>query len=457
MNIIEYFAWFYCLLMVVTKSLKTYWEDDFDYFTYLDANDLYKLYWTNLDNNSIEFGIEVKATGWIALGISPNGNMPHSDIMFAWVDDNNNQVYLQDRHTKGWTYPILDQKQDLTMVEGEQVDGYTRIRFIRPKFSCDDNDESLSKGTTRIIYAWSPTTDPSDEFFDSTIPFHENNRGSHSLNFDTGIPNEIQLEDDVEYLDLLMNNLQVPSTDTTYYCKLFELPIHNETHHIVQIDPIITPENEGIIHHIVTYLCPTYFITNNTYIGHEDICDEWDTNMKSKECILGTINFAWAIGGNSLIFPNDAGLPMSGNSGLHYMIMEIHYDNPELKKNIIDFSGVRIWYTSQLREYDAGLLTIGSAINPYGQFIPQGMDELITNSFCTSDCTINGMHEETYVFGSLLHAHTIATALNLRIIRDNKELKPIDSNWNYDFNYQQIIQLNPLYKILPGDEFIIDC
>eukprot|EP01084_Bolivina_argentea_P281326 481319_1 len=346
-----------CLLLTIVMSVSalTNWEDDFDYFTYLDANDLYKLYWTDLDDNLIEFGMEVTGTGWIALGISPNGQMPQSDIMFAWVDDNNNKVYLQDRHTIGRTYPLLDENQDLTLIEGEQTDGVTRIRFTRPKFSCNDEDISLSQGTTRIIYAWDPNNDPTNEHFDdNSIIWHGKHCGSHSLNINTGIPDEIELEDDVEYFDLLMNNLALPASDTTYYCKLFELPIFNETHHIVKISPILTAGNEGIIHHIVTYICPSDLSINN--INHEQICDEWDTNMPSKTCIGGSLNYGWAIGGNDFYFPIEAGLPMSGDSLLHYMIMEIHYDNPEIKTGIIDSSGIRIWHTSQLREYDAGLI-----------------------------------------------------------------------------------------------------
>ena len=141
-----------CLLLFIilrVSSFSTDWNDQFDYATYIDENQFFKLYWTDLPNDIIEFGIEVLSIGWIALGISPRGQMPNSDIALGWVDDNG-KVYLQDRYTIGRSIPLYDSYQNLTFIEGEEFNGMTRIRFKRPKYSCDDpEDMSLSIGTTR--------------------------------------------------------------------------------------------------------------------------------------------------------------------------------------------------------------------------------------------------------------------------------------------------------------------
>ena len=57
------------LIATGAASFSTDWSLEFDYNTYIDENQLFKLYWTNQPNDIIEFGIEVSATGWIALGI----------------------------------------------------------------------------------------------------------------------------------------------------------------------------------------------------------------------------------------------------------------------------------------------------------------------------------------------------------------------------------------------------
>ena len=134
------------------------------------------------------------------------------------------------------------------------------------------------------------------------------------------------MPEDVEYIDFLMDEVQVPATDTTYYCKLFKAPTFNETQHIVKYSTIVEEGNEATVHHIVVYDCPEYLVTNESHVGTEAICDEWDTNMPSKYCRQGKVVYAWAVGGNDLNMPDVAGMPLSGDSEFHYILVEMHYD-----------------------------------------------------------------------------------------------------------------------------------
>ena len=47
---------------------------------------LYELYW-NFDNNTetISFAVRVQTSGWVGFGLSPNGQMPDSDVVIGWV------------------------------------------------------------------------------------------------------------------------------------------------------------------------------------------------------------------------------------------------------------------------------------------------------------------------------------------------------------------------------------
>lgn len=51
----------------------------------LDANGNYELFW-KFDNNVITFEVQVKTSGWIGFGISPNGGMAGSDMVIGWID-----------------------------------------------------------------------------------------------------------------------------------------------------------------------------------------------------------------------------------------------------------------------------------------------------------------------------------------------------------------------------------
>ena len=48
----------------------------------------YDLYWkVDLDKDMIEFAINASTTGWIGFGLSPNGQMPGSDVLIGWIND----------------------------------------------------------------------------------------------------------------------------------------------------------------------------------------------------------------------------------------------------------------------------------------------------------------------------------------------------------------------------------
>ena len=182
------------------------WDDEFSFSTYLEQNHQFRLYWNLLENDIIEFGIEANTTGWIAIGLSPTGGMPYSDIMLGWVDDNDGTVTLQDRYVEGSDgRPSLDDESNLVLIEGEQKDGITRIKFQRTKtLDCDDtsaHDRAVDQGTSRVIYAYNHHD--GDENDPDSIQYHgASQRGSQSVDLWYGQSVEFELEDDVDYFGL---------------------------------------------------------------------------------------------------------------------------------------------------------------------------------------------------------------------------------------------------------------
>ena len=55
---------------------------------------LYELYW-NFDNakETIYFAVRVQTAGWVGFGLSPNGQMPNSDVVVGWVTDGGDTVF----------------------------------------------------------------------------------------------------------------------------------------------------------------------------------------------------------------------------------------------------------------------------------------------------------------------------------------------------------------------------
>ena len=120
---------------------------------------LYELYW-NFDNaeETISFAVRVQTTGWVGFGLSPNGQMPNSDVVIGWVTDEGqtefqvsqlkqqyyNYVHYsrstQDRFATGRFLPAVDRQQNWILKGGEEENGFTILEFSRKYVTCDQND-----------------------------------------------------------------------------------------------------------------------------------------------------------------------------------------------------------------------------------------------------------------------------------------------------------------------------
>ena len=57
-------------------------------------HDNYELYWSyDLAAETIQFAVRVRTEGWVGFGLSPNGQMPGSDVIIGWVDDQGKVVF----------------------------------------------------------------------------------------------------------------------------------------------------------------------------------------------------------------------------------------------------------------------------------------------------------------------------------------------------------------------------
>ena len=57
-------------------------------------HDRYTLYWTyDPTAEEVSFAVSVQTTGWIGFGLSPTGQMPGSDVVIGWVDDNGDSYF----------------------------------------------------------------------------------------------------------------------------------------------------------------------------------------------------------------------------------------------------------------------------------------------------------------------------------------------------------------------------
>ncbi|CAI8042465.1 DBH-like monooxygenase protein 1 homolog, partial [Geodia barretti] len=420
---------------------------------------LYELYW-KFDNakETISFAVRVNATGWVGLGLSPNGQMPNSDVVIGWVTDGGETVF-HDRFAGGREPPTIDEQQDWMLKGGEEENGFTILEFSRKYVTCDEYDLPITTETARVIWSFHATTDPTSEVL--TFADRHSHKGALSLNLLGGLPDAAPDPQDLEYYDVTVDEIIIPENDTTYWCAAFRLPedIRTQKKYITKFSPRVTKGNDAHVHHLLVYLCDSL---NETHVGNGGSCRDGVAN-EVVECRSGVLIAAWAVGGETFVYPNNVAFPFGGEDFPEYVVMELHYDNPELKQGTVDSSGMRLWYTSTPREHEAGVLQVGHFVTEY-HIIPPNSENFTTTGIVFDDCTNEFFPQEgIHVFANALHTHEVGHGLNLQHIRYNsecdvyEELEPIDKNLKYDFDFQQINHLKREVVIMPGDILQLKC
>jgi len=254
----------------------------------------------------------------------------------------------------------------------------------------------------------------------------------------------------------------MPSEDTTYWCSIHERPAFSVQNYIVGFSPnLTTPEALAHTHHFNGLQCqapvgedPEAFFGKFVGEGGKN-CSGWNSDLPYQHCRM--LLYVWAVGGKPMIFPEHVGYAMEHSDTKSYVMMEIHYNNPESLPGIEFDVGVDILHTTKKRQYDAELLNLGHSIVP-SHIIPPNSTEYTTVGHCAASCTSERIPADGInTFNVLLHSHLSGRRLKIRQFRDGKELPWIANDDNYVFDYQQNRNLRNEAKILPGDQLAYEC
>lgn len=435
--------------LVAVQGLPVPMSQQYNHSAQLDSEGKYILYWA-YNKTHITFEVHVETKGYVGFGISPNGNMYPSDVVIGWVKDG--QTYFSDRHTTAHAPPIVDKSQDWFLLHGEENEYGTILKFVRKLDTCDPEDRAIDDQTVRVIYSYHPD-DPASE---TNLLYHGvERRGAKSLSLlGASIAPPTFKDDDIKILEFRHRNYIVPAKDTTYACIGFQLPDLGGKHHMIEFEPIITPGNEHHVHHINVQRC------NGTY-PHLDMAVAECTGPYPKDWPQCPEIFSvWGTGGGPFYFPDDAGYSVGGPYDFNFYVLQVHYDNPTIKTDILDSSGIRVRITSKLRQHDVGGLNLGQVVTNY-QVIPPEEQSFISRGYCSAQCINKAMNrtniQEVKIIGQIQHAHLLATRITTRHFRKGVELDPIADDPYYDVKVQEVRPVNPPRTILPGDSFIVEC
>ncbi|XP_076680206.1 MOXD1 homolog 1-like [Andrena cerasifolii] len=419
----------------------------------LDDDGEVVLEWDPSDEEMVTFKVTAKTLGYVGIGFNEKNHMKGADILLAWVDDHTGTVNLLDSH--GIEDPeaalVTDASQDVKVLGGSQNKTHTSVIFSRNWQTCDPQDHRLTGDTIRVLWALHQT-DPEL----NTAIWPGDKRGGRALRLKTPAPHSPpQHTQDITYWDVKLNQPPVSdNADTTYWCKIFKAP-HKEKHHMIGYTPLVEKANEDLVHHIILYECAS---TLSVLGQHARIvgalCYSSTMPREWESCLQPVV--AWARGSAGEWLPEHVGIPIAEHSEGSYYMLEVHYNNPSMKK-VVDSSGIRLHLTPKLRPQEAGILVAGVAVSPL-HLIPPKQREYATAGYCTPHCT-NTMFPEAgiNVVSVALHSHLAGRRLSLKHIRQGKELPRIVQDNHFDFEYQQSHTLGKEVKVLPGDELVAEC
>ena len=134
-----------------------------------------------------------------------------------------------------------------------------------------------------------------------------------------------------------------------------------------------------------------------------------------------------------------------------------------VSSGVVDSSGMTFYYINAPREHIAGIITIGHHDSQY-MIIPPKAKKYTIYGFCPSVCTqVYILHdllnfaqrffpeEGIRIFANGLHTHLLGVSIKVYHLRVSyqcrpgggiAELKPIDMNLQYDFNFQEIVHID---------------
>jgi hypothetical protein len=164
------------------------------------------------------------------------------------------------------------------------------------------------------------------------------------------------------------------------------------------------------------------------------------------------LSVPWALKYN---MPAEAALPF-GNGSYTWMMLEMHYNNPEYLKGFTDEgSGISMEYTDQLRPNDMGLITLSQL---QLQIPPGKKEHSAATSYCLGSCTKLRLNKGVNLVDQTYHMHGLGKSAITRRFRGGQELSPLGNLRTFDYKYQPFLGVPADSQVLmPGDTLAFTC
>lgn len=399
--------------------------------------------------------------GWTALGPAGNGGMKGASQIVVRKDENDEWI-AEDRYSMEYTAPSLDEQQDVQLLFAHRDDmtGETAWGVTIPQDSCDQPfDYPIEDHETFMIWAMGSTHD---------FNFHGANRGQFTANI-MGLPPSESDMNEYDYIDLVMPNVSMVREEegedptNAFICSYFDLDALGQNKgftsddkiHMVGYEPVKSEGNEKYLHHMTLFSCPGNFDQelDNSHLYHQKVVPGCTNMPPGCEEFIG----GWAVGNFNTAYPPNVGVPIG--EGNRFLLLQIHYYNPDLTEGVYDSSGIRTYLTKELRPVDAGIMSFAVGVKT-GQHppLPGGQkDTTMETLYVEPDCTM-GWSEPLNVFSVQHHSHFLGKHQKITVERDGVNLGSMRTEHVFDYNHQGGVEPNNKVRtLLPGDRLAVNC
>ncbi|XP_027278562.1 dopamine beta-hydroxylase isoform X2 [Cricetulus griseus] len=423
-------------------------ESPFPYHILLDPDGILELSWNiSYVQEVIHFQLKVQGLrAGVLFGMSDRGELENADLIMLWTDGN--RSYFADAWSDQKGQIHLDAQQDCQLLQVQRTSDGLSLLFKRPFVTCDPNDYLIEDDTVHLVYGILEEPFQSLEAI-NTSGLYTGLQRVQLLKSEVPTPT---MPADVQTMEIRAPDVLIPDNETTYWCYVTELPQDFSQHHIIMYEAVVTEGNEALVHHMEVFQCAAEFKSFPLFNGP---CDSKMKPDRLNYC--RHVLAAWALGAKAFYYPEEAGVAFGGQGSSRYLRLEVHYHNPRNIQGRRDSSGIRLYYTATLRQFNAGIMELGLVYTPVMAIPPQETAFVLTG-YCTDKCTMlalptSGIH----IFASQLHTHLTGRKVVTVLARDGQERMVVNRDNHYSPHFQEIRMLKKVVSVFPGDVLITSC
>ena len=229
--------------------------------------------------------------------------------------------------------------------------------------------------------------------------------------------------DDLEFFDVRADDFAVDeSVRDLYQCFTIDAPVDSDKF-IRRLEVVV--DRSEVLHHVVLLRDPE----RNAPDGRH-LCPGMPQNSDYL--------YAWAPGGGPIQFP-DGGLRVTPGERF---VLQIHYNNASGTADVVDTSGVRLYY-DEPEGLEYGMIAPGPIAF---RVAPSTVEDIV------GECAIT---QEMNVIAGMPHMHEIGAAFSQVIERSDGTMEPFISLENWQFETQLFYSIPTTLN--PGDTLHTTC